>query len=315
MNWTWSEYFPWVYSNKTSDWIWVKEYPWIYSASANDWSYFQRCGSDGFWEFRNAAEDLTFVNNEPNIETTTQDALNGTGMDYLEGFLTGDTTRLSDSLHENVVVRGPSGAGFRTSTKTDLIGMAEGNSDEIGDNRVTVCLLDVVQDTAIMRVDGPDWYEQCQVALIAGEWKILNAFYDGWNTATGNGESSFTSEDVQAKITSERTALIEAGMNYVEGFFTGDLDRIRTSVHEDLVKRRSYNNSIGYTEMTRATLLSYAAKNSAAVGATAINVIVIDVVQDTALIRVDSPNFYDYCQLFKMNGTWQIVNVLWDTWD
>jgi hypothetical protein len=41
-------------------------------------------------------------------------------------------------------------------------------------------------------------------------------------------------------------------------------------------------------------------------------VIILDVLTETASVKTISPEFIDYIHLAKINGQWRIVNVLWE---
>jgi hypothetical protein len=42
-----------------------------------------------------------------------------------------------------------------------------------------------------------------------------------------------------------------------------------------------------------------------------IEVTVLDVMEDIAMVKVLSAMYYDYLQVAKIDGEWKIINVLW----
>ena len=43
-----------------------------------------------------------------------------------------------------------------------------------------------------------------------------------------------------------------------------------------------------------------------------IEVKILDVYENAAVVRIDGPQWVDYLQMAKWNGEWVIVNVLWE---
>ena len=97
-----------------------------------------------------------------------------------------------------------------------------------------------------------------------------------------------------------------ACLDYVEGWFDSNTELVSNSVHPDLVKRIPKDNVL--KEMTRDELIESARRKKK--DKPKIVVEVYDVFKDIALAKVTSA-FVDYVQLAKIDGKWQVVNVLW----
>ncbi len=106
--------------------------------------------------------------------------------------------------------------------------------------------------------------------------------------------------------TADVEAIKTACLDYVDGFYQSDAARIEKGVSQDLVKRQVANNTL--SSMDRKTLIGYAVGQKRT--APKISVEVFDVYGNIALAKVTS-EFVDYCQLAKISGKWQVVNVLW----
>lgn len=105
----------------------------------------------------------------------------------------------------------------------------------------------------------------------------------------------------------QETKLITAAcMDYVEGFYESNGDRIAKGVHPDLVKRFINNGKI--SEMSREALIKAAVSQKWQMAK--ITVDVYDINGNIALAKVTS-DYVDYVQLAKFDGQWQVVNVLW----
>ena len=95
-------------------------------------------------------------------------------------------------------------------------------------------------------------------------------------------------------------------LDYVEGWFDSSTDRVKSGVHPTLVKRIPKDNVLN--EMTRDQLIESVKMKKK--NKPEIVVEVYDVFKDIALAKVTS-GFVDYVQLAKIDGRWQVVNVLW----
>jgi hypothetical protein len=110
----------------------------------------------------------------------------------------------------------------------------------------------------------------------------------------------------------------------VEGWATGDMDRVAKGVSPELVKRTVSQDKEGvsFTNNMSASLLLIATKmNKEGVRGKdfepdkpfKLDVRIYDITGDFALAKTVNTKygFFDYCQLAKFNGEWKIINVLW----
>ncbi|HEX2953384.1 MAG TPA: nuclear transport factor 2 family protein [Bacillota bacterium] len=116
--------------------------------------------------------------------------------------------------------------------------------------------------------------------------------------ASGDGKQ-FDPEDAEA--------IRRACLDYVEGFYDSDAERIKKGVHPDLAKRSIAPGEI-LSNMNRNALINAAVSNIWK--KPAINVEIFDINGPIASAKITS-DYIDYVQLAKLKGEWQIVNVLW----
>ena len=109
-------------------------------------------------------------------------------------------------------------------------------------------------------------------------------------------------------------------MDYVEGVYQVDAARIERSVHPDLAKRGFFikKGETAYSPhvMTFAQLVELAKnynKNGRVPANAPKDVVVYEVADQTASAKVTAAWGIDYLHLAKYEGTWKIVNVLWQS--
>ena len=123
-----------------------------------------------------------------------------------------------------------------------------------------------------------------------------------------------------AQTDADREAVRQAVLDYVEGVYEVAPQRIERSVHPDLVKRGFYikKGETVYTPspmtFTELVNLSKTYNKSGKLPKTAPKEVVIyDVLDQTASAKLTAVWGIDYMQLAKYEGKWMIVNILWQS--
>jgi hypothetical protein len=123
----------------------------------------------------------------------------------------------------------------------------------------------------------------------------------------------------QAQTTADREAVKQAALDYVEGIYNVQPERIQRSVHPALVKRGFYRKdaTAPYAEMpmTFEQLVKLAGSwNKDGKRNTSVKeVAVLDVLDQTAVAKVTASWGVDYMLLGKYDGTWKITQILWQS--
>jgi hypothetical protein len=123
----------------------------------------------------------------------------------------------------------------------------------------------------------------------------------------------------QTNGAADRDAVRQAALDYVEGIYTVQPDRIKRSVHPTLVKRGFYKKDAAtpYAEMpmTFDQLVTLAGSwNKEGTRNTSVKeVAVLDVLDQTAAAKVTASWGVDYLLLAKYDGTWKISQILWQS--
>jgi hypothetical protein len=122
--------------------------------------------------------------------------------------------------------------------------------------------------------------------------------------------------------TNDTAAIKQAALNYVEGFFNADWQRVSKAVSPELVKRIIIKDTLGNFAISNmgASQLIYSAKHNKNTNILnpgqpfKADVIIYDIYGKTATAKVvtNKFKFVDYLHLGKIDGEWKIVNVLWE---
>ena len=113
----------------------------------------------------------------------------------------------------------------------------------------------------------------------------------------------------------DREAILRVAADYIESWFEGDAERMRRSLHQDLVKRSLDRSglagepkleTIGAEDMVSATGAGVGTKYPRGH-----DVAILDLYDDMATVGVTSTPYVEYLHLARFGGRWLIVNVLW----
>lgn len=123
----------------------------------------------------------------------------------------------------------------------------------------------------------------------------------------------------RAQQPDEREAVKVAVLDYVEAIYQAQPDRIQRSVHTDLAKRGYYRKSGEQTftsePMTYQQLFDLAGRwnkdGKRPIATYPKDVVVYDVLNQTATAKLTAMWGVDYMHLAKYDGKWKIVNILW----
>jgi hypothetical protein len=139
-----------------------------------------------------------------------------------------------------------------------------------------------------------------------------------------------------AQTTADSSAIRQAALDYVEGWYERDQKRVKQAVHPELAKRIVWRtgeqdrlSSQGADELVRRTGRGAAreprvpeGKRRKLQGATQgprapegkrrKDIEILDRYHNIAMVRVGSNEFVDYLHVAKWRGDWKIINILWD---
>ena len=128
-----------------------------------------------------------------------------------------------------------------------------------------------------------------------------------------------TATPASAQAAADSTGIRQAALDYIEGWYEGNAERMERALHPELAKRivqtnpRNGRSNLG--QQSALTLIN-GTKGGGGKDTPADQqrkeVRILDIFQNAASVRVDASTWVDYLQLAKWNGRWVIVNVLWE---
>jgi hypothetical protein len=126
-----------------------------------------------------------------------------------------------------------------------------------------------------------------------------------------------TDETTTAEKGGETPAIVAAALDYYEGWFDGEPERVERALHPDLVKRSLASDgrsvdTISAREMVEATADGKGRTRDPGSDRRDIEIHVDHVYGDIATVTVTSAVYVDYLQLVRTTHGWKIANVLWD---
>jgi hypothetical protein len=122
----------------------------------------------------------------------------------------------------------------------------------------------------------------------------------------------FTKAQDKTSTTTDASAVQTAVTNYIEGYFTGDADRMKKTLHPHYLKHVIHGD-IPMREMTATQMVTAVRRNGPAdlsVEQKTEEVTVLDIAGDIASAKLVTPGWQDYMTLSKVNGEWKILSVV-----
>ena len=119
---------------------------------------------------------------------------------------------------------------------------------------------------------------------------------------------------LHAQQDADKTAVVQAVLDYAEGYYGGEPARMARAVSPSLSKRSLSVVADGtsfLSQMNADTLIDASNGVKLAAAERKITTEVLEISGDVASARVFTVQFNDYLHLARRNGAWQIINVLW----
>jgi Putative lumazine-binding len=122
-----------------------------------------------------------------------------------------------------------------------------------------------------------------------------------------------------AQTAGDSAAIRATVLDYAEGWYTGDAERMSRAVHPELVKRivvadtatrKSVLQNMGASALVNGTRHGYG--KTTPKDRQEKDVTILDIFGNAASAKANMADWIDYLQLARVDGRWVIVNVLWE---
>lgn len=122
-----------------------------------------------------------------------------------------------------------------------------------------------------------------------------------------------------AQTDADRDGIKRAALNYAEGWYEGNADKMESALSPDLAKRIVRTNDRGQSNLGQMTAMSLVQGTRSGYGKQTPkdeqqkDVTILDVFGAAATVKLEMRDWIDYLHIGKFNGKWVIINVLWET--
>ncbi len=117
----------------------------------------------------------------------------------------------------------------------------------------------------------------------------------------------------------DSAAIRQTALDYIEGWYEGNAERMERALHPDLTKRIAQTDpQSGRSRLDQMGAMSLVQKTRAGYGAEIPqerrqkDITILDVFGNAASVKVVASDWIDYLHMVKFNGRWVIINVLWE---
>ena len=116
----------------------------------------------------------------------------------------------------------------------------------------------------------------------------------------------------------DREGVKRAALDYAESYYEGNGEKMEAALSPDLAKRIANTNAQGRSSLGHMSALTLVqvirtggGKNTAK-DEQIKTVTILDMMTNSATVKLEMRDWVDYMHIAKMNGKWVIVNVLWE---
>jgi Putative lumazine-binding len=126
--------------------------------------------------------------------------------------------------------------------------------------------------------------------------------------------------EARAQTAAADTAAIkQTALDYIEGWYEGNAERMEKALHPELAKRMVETNPAnGKSRLNQMSAMSLVQGTRGGFGKNTPkdkqqkDVTILDVYENAASVKVVATDWIDYLHVVKFNGKWVIINVLWE---
>jgi hypothetical protein len=122
----------------------------------------------------------------------------------------------------------------------------------------------------------------------------------------------------QAQSAADSAGIRAAALDYIEGWYEANPERMERALHPELAKRIVRTNPEGRSSLGQMSALSLVqgvrsgGGRNTPVAEQQKDITILDIYQNAASAKIVASGWIDFLHLAKWNGRWVIVNVLWE---
>jgi len=116
----------------------------------------------------------------------------------------------------------------------------------------------------------------------------------------------------------DRQAITQTALDYVEGWYEANPERMERALHPDLAKRVVFTDDKGRSRLEQMSAMGLVQGVKRGGGKDIPkerqqkDITILDVFENAASVKAVMSGWIDYMHMAKVNGRWVIVNVLWE---
>ena len=133
---------------------------------------------------------------------------------------------------------------------------------------------------------------------------------------------TFCAWEAEAQTTNvsaaDQAAIKQTALDYIEGWYEGNAERMERALHPELAKRIMRTDSQGRTRLDQMGAMTLVQSTRRGGGKQTPkekqqkDVTILDIFENAASVKIVASGWIDYLHLARWNGRWVIVNVLWE---
>ncbi len=126
-------------------------------------------------------------------------------------------------------------------------------------------------------------------------------------------------DSLQTATQTENEAIRQVALDYIEGWYTVNPERMERALHPDLAKRIVFpaTTADGHDQLNHMGAMALVQRTRSGLGRTPEDkqqkdVTILDQYGNAASVKIVATRWIDYLHVAKFEGKWVIVNVLWE---
>jgi Putative lumazine-binding len=162
------------------------------------------------------------------------------------------------------------------------------------------------------------WLSIALVISLLSVWGLAGA-EALWQSPTQVNTHTDPAKPSPGSADADSAAIRQTALDYIEGYYEGNAERMERAVHPELAKRIVLTDrKSGRSRLDQMSAMTLVRGTRAGGGKETPkerqqkDVTVLDIFEHAASAKIVASDWIDYLHLAKFNGRWVIVNVLWE---